>query len=262
MTSEDVRPALRPSPRCPRAVLASVLREMAPNSSAAVEIADRAGPDLRRQVFRARAGKPIHAGAFLALCGAVGIDPASGTVRPSKKVPPEIMWPMVGTGLKIVRRLRYLDQRAAAQIVGASAATICRVEGGVAVSVESFLAICRFMGVHPDHGKRAVKHEAVDFKSKRQRRSRRSEPTAPVKHKLREIFAYDGRTYIRRFVLNEKTRSAKAFGANGKVLGKDRGFKAAARAISKTHMAAKRKAGAASSRMSTNLEASGGAPAQ
>jgi hypothetical protein len=149
MIIEEWRSASKPP--CPRAVLAFVLREVAPNGSAAVEIADRVGPDMRCQVFRARAGKPIHAGAFLALCGAVGIDPASGTERPSKKVAPEIAWPMVGARLKFVRRLRYLDQRAAAQIVGTSAATICRVEGGVAVSVESFLAICRFTGVHPDH---------------------------------------------------------------------------------------------------------------
>jgi DNA-binding XRE family transcriptional regulator len=150
MTIDDLRPASKP-PRCPRVVLAAVLREIAPSPAAAVEIADRAGPDMRGHVFRARAGKPVNPGAFLALCGAVGIDPADGSARTPRRVPPRIAWLMVGAGLRIVRRLRHQDQRSAAKAVGISAATLCRVEAGDAVSVETLLAVCAFIGTHPEH---------------------------------------------------------------------------------------------------------------
>ena len=134
-----------------RALLASALKKMAPTPGAAVEIADRAGSDMRRHVFRARAGKPINAGAFLALCGAVGIDPADGSTRMSRIVPSHVAWPMVGMGLRIARQLRHHDQRTAAQLIGTSASTVCRIEAGDTVSVESFLAACRYIGAHPEH---------------------------------------------------------------------------------------------------------------
>jgi DNA-binding XRE family transcriptional regulator len=151
MTIEDVRPAVQPSTPCPRGVLAGVLKEIAPSPSAAVEIAERAGPDMRGHVFRARSGKPINAGAFVALCGAVGIDPVDGSARPPRRVPSRITWPMVGAGLRIVRRLRHQDQRSAARTIGISAATLCRVEAGDSVSVETLLAVCAFIGAHPEH---------------------------------------------------------------------------------------------------------------
>jgi DNA-binding XRE family transcriptional regulator len=141
----------RPLPRRARPMLAAVLREVAPSADAAVEIADRAGPYMRGHVFRARSGKPINAGAFVALCGAVGIDPLDGSVRSPRRVPSGIAWPMVGAGLRIVRRLRHQDQRSAAKTIGISAATLCRVEAGDAVSVETLLAVCAFVGVHPEH---------------------------------------------------------------------------------------------------------------
>jgi DNA-binding Xre family transcriptional regulator len=139
------------SPPCVRAVLAATLRALASSPAAAVEIAERAGPDMRGHVFRARSGKPINAGAFVALCGAVGIDPVDGSARPPRQVPSRIAWPMVGAGLRIMRRLRHQDQRAAAKAIGISAATLCRVEAGDSVSVETLLAVCAFIGVHPEH---------------------------------------------------------------------------------------------------------------
>jgi DNA-binding XRE family transcriptional regulator len=152
MKIESVPPAgLTLSPPCARAVLAAALRDAACSSGAAVEIADRAGSDMRGHLFRARAGKPINAGAFLALCGAVGIDPVDGSIRALKRVPAHVAWPMVGAGLRITRRLRCQDQRSAAKAIGVSAATLCRIEAGDAVSVESLLAVCRFIGTHPEH---------------------------------------------------------------------------------------------------------------
>jgi hypothetical protein len=139
------------SPPCVRAVLAAALRQLAPSPAAAVEIADRAGADMRRHVFRARAGKPINAGAFLALCGAIGVDPVDCSPRAPRRVSARIEWRLVGAGLRIVRLVLRQDQRSAAKAIGISAATLCRVEAGDAVSVQTLLAVCAFIGVHPEH---------------------------------------------------------------------------------------------------------------
>jgi DNA-binding Xre family transcriptional regulator len=128
-------------------ILASVLKQLTP--AAAVEIADRTGPEMRRLVFRARAGRPINAGAFLAICAAIGIDPVDGSSRAPRAVPARVAWRMVGVGLSIARRLRRQDLRSAAKVIGISASTLCRIEAGDAVSVESLLALCRYIGVHP-----------------------------------------------------------------------------------------------------------------
>jgi DNA-binding XRE family transcriptional regulator len=132
-----------------RAFLANALRQTAPSSADIMEIADRAG-GLRRQALLARAAKPVNAGAFLALCGAIGIDPVDGSSRAIKAVPASISWALVGAGLKITRQLRGYNQRSVARIAEISASTVCRVETGKPVSVESLLAICRFIGAHPD----------------------------------------------------------------------------------------------------------------
>jgi DNA-binding Xre family transcriptional regulator len=143
----------------PRDLLAAALKRVATSSTAAVEIADRAGTDMRRQVFRARAGKPVNAGAFLALCGALGIDPADGSSRAPRQVSSKFSWPMLAAGLRVARRLRHHDQRSAARVIGVSAATLCRAEAGDAVSVESLLAICRFIGTHPENYLEQVSRE-------------------------------------------------------------------------------------------------------
>jgi transcriptional regulator with XRE-family HTH domain len=130
-------------------VLAAELRAIAPTSAALAEIADRAGVG-RRQALLARAGKPIGAGAHLALCGAIGIDPMDGAPCPSRTVPPHIAWWLVAAALFITRTSRRLDQRRAAQITGMSAATVCRLEAGKPVNIVNLVKACRFIGVHAD----------------------------------------------------------------------------------------------------------------
>jgi hypothetical protein len=141
----------RNDPTSSRAMLAARLIRLANTAAAACEIADRAGADLRRHVFRARAGRPVNAGAFLALCGAAGIDPVDGSARSPKRVPAGIAWSLVGEGLRITRRLRREELRSAARHVRLSPATLSRAEAGDALSIESLLAVCRFIGVHPEH---------------------------------------------------------------------------------------------------------------
>ena len=85
-----------------------------------------------------------------------------------------------------------------------------------------------------------------------------------MKHKRREIFVYDGRACIGRFVFDEKTGDAKAFNGDRKTLGKCLGFKAAARAISEAHMAAKGRGtgGASGANALTNRARGQGLPAE
>lgn len=129
--------------------LADALRARALSLEALAKIAGDAGV-TRRQVCLARAGKPIGAGAHLALCGAVGIDPIDGASRPPKVVSANVVWWILSTALYVTRNLRKLDQRSAARLIGVSPATVCRVECAKPVSVEAMLKVCAFVGVHPD----------------------------------------------------------------------------------------------------------------
>ena len=66
----------------------------------------------RRQASMARAGKPINAGAYLALCGAIGVDPTDGSPRQIKTVSANVLWRLLSASLDVTRSSRRLDQRA------------------------------------------------------------------------------------------------------------------------------------------------------
>jgi hypothetical protein len=103
------------------------------------------------------------------------------------------------------------------------------------------------------------------LKTKKRTRSNKSAPATTVKQKRREIFVYDGRDCIGRFVFDERAGAAKAFNVDGKAIGKFPSFGEAARAVSRTHMAAEGTgAGAGSAQITANaaLEVSRGAPAE
>ena len=129
--------------------LANALQALAPSSAGLAATADQAGVS-RRQASLARAGKPISAGSYLALCGSVGLDPMDGLPRPVKSVAPIIEWWLLSAALYITRGLQELDQRRAANLIGTSAATVCRIEAGHSMSIGNMVKVCRFIGVHPD----------------------------------------------------------------------------------------------------------------
>ncbi|MGO9399737.1 MAG: helix-turn-helix domain-containing protein [Xanthobacteraceae bacterium] len=129
--------------------LANALQVIASSPAARVKLATQAHI-LPRQVALARAGKPINAGAYLALCGAAGIDPVDGASRPIKTVSANVVWWLLSAALYITRGLRRLDQRAAAKAIGVSPSTVCRVECGKPVSIGNLVKVCAFIGVHPD----------------------------------------------------------------------------------------------------------------
>jgi DNA-binding Xre family transcriptional regulator len=128
---------------------ANTLQTLAPSPAALVGLAAQAGV-TPRQVSLARAGKPINAGAYLALCGAIGVDPVDGSPRPVKSVSSNIEWWLLSHALHITRGLRPLNQRSAAKVIRVSPSTVCRVEAGKPVSIANMVKVCAFLGVHPD----------------------------------------------------------------------------------------------------------------
>ena len=99
---------------------------------------------------RARAGRKINASAYMLLCSAAGLDAATGAiVEAEPRAGFAIAWWLVGCNHFLTRRIRGLDLRSAALVVGVSAATLSRAECGEPVSIECFLRISCFIGIPP-----------------------------------------------------------------------------------------------------------------
>jgi hypothetical protein len=129
--------------------LCAEVSKMPADSRALAALAIRAGVP-RRAISRIVADQPVNAGAFLNVCGALGLDPVTGGGRPLA-VGFDIQWGFFGCGLKRTRMLRKLSVRQAAQLANVSVATVSRAEAGRPISAESYLALCAFIGPHPHH---------------------------------------------------------------------------------------------------------------
>lgn len=99
----------------------------------------------------------IGASDFLRLCAQVGIDPVSGLRIEPQTEPGTLCLASVGAGCAVKRSLRRLTMRAAALEIGVSAATLSRLEMNLPISIESLIAVCVFIGVHPLHYMRKLK---------------------------------------------------------------------------------------------------------
>jgi transcriptional regulator with XRE-family HTH domain len=105
----------------------------------------------RRLGARARAGRKVGASAYILLCIAVGVDPATGRAAHTgnPRAGFSIAWWTFGSALFLTRSLRRLDLRSTAQLVGVSAATLSRAERGQPIAIESYLSITDFIGLPP-----------------------------------------------------------------------------------------------------------------
>lgn len=123
----------------------------------AVEVArgSRVTPRAVRHAMRSR---QVGAGNFLKLCAFLGVDPVTGERRPPREIG-ELLWWFLAAGVFCTRGLRRLSLRDAAPHVGVSYSTLSRLECRMPVSVDAFLAACRFVGVHP-YGFTGVAHAA------------------------------------------------------------------------------------------------------
>jgi DNA-binding Xre family transcriptional regulator len=128
--------------------LSNVLQSSASSWAVLDAVAHEAGVSSR-QASLARAGKRVNAGAFLALCAVSGVDPVGGATRPRQTLSPNVAWWLLSWALYTTRTLKKLDQRAAADAIGISTASVCRVELSHTVSIEILLKVCAFIGVHP-----------------------------------------------------------------------------------------------------------------
>lgn len=113
-------------------------------------LAERAGVN-GRLVRRAVRGIDINAGAYLKLCGAIGIDPVTGKNTKPQQIG-DLSWSAVGCGLRMSRMFRRHGMLDVEREIGdISKTTISRVEHGEPASIDHLLAICRYIGPHPHH---------------------------------------------------------------------------------------------------------------
>lgn len=104
-------------------------------------------------ISRVVAGQPVRAESYLRLCGAVGINSLTGEPAPSRPVG-DIDWGMLALAVELRRRVRKIkSQRALARAIGGqvSHVTLSRFEKRKRVSAEHLVAVCRFLGIPPDH---------------------------------------------------------------------------------------------------------------
>lgn len=104
-------------------------------------------------ISRVVAGQPVRAEAYLRLCGAVGINSLTGEPAPIQPVG-DIDWGMLALAVELRRRVRKIkSQRALARAIGGqvSHVTLSRFEKHKRVSAEHLVAVCRFLGIPPDH---------------------------------------------------------------------------------------------------------------
>lgn len=102
-----------------------------------------------RQVANLLGGRPVSADAFLRLALAIGHDPMPGFPKPDDgQLPADLDRVRFALGLRIVRGVNQHNERAAAEQMGLSAATVCRLENAHAMSIGVVIAACKYMNSH------------------------------------------------------------------------------------------------------------------
>lgn len=86
---------------------------------------------------------------FLNLCARVGIDPMTGGAYPKLPTLGRLCRQSIGAGCAIQRQIKNLTREEACDEIGIARATLWRMETGIPISIESILAVCEFIGVHP-----------------------------------------------------------------------------------------------------------------
>ena len=129
--------------------LSNALQSSAFSWPALNEVARQAGVTSRQASLVPCRQTDQRGSASHSLCAATGIDPVDGRPRSAKALSPNVVWWLLSGALYITRHLKKLDQRSAADVIGISAASVCRVEQGQPVSIGVMLKVCAFIGVHP-----------------------------------------------------------------------------------------------------------------
>lgn len=104
-----------------------------------------------RQMGNAVLGRPLATSGFLRLCAALKIDPLPDLPWWPWVAPPngDFDFVLLAMGLRITRGLHKHTERQAGEAMGASGATVNRLEQGDRLSIGSVLRACRYIGQHP-----------------------------------------------------------------------------------------------------------------
>jgi len=102
----------------------------------------------RRTVTSATKRRPITADHYFRLCAFAGVDPVSGwDIAP--RAPGPFDQGLFSLGVALRRMLNGHSLRQAGKAMGISYASVERIEDHKAVSIETTLAACKYVGVHP-----------------------------------------------------------------------------------------------------------------
>lgn len=135
----------------PAAILAKAIAAFATGDKfKALVLRSGVRPKAIRHAINGAKGHPTDAGDYLRLCAAIGIDPMDGH-RDTSHVPGELDRKLFAAGVRLTRYGRKQTMRDAAKEMGMSATTLCMIENGMVRSIDSMLAACRYVGVHPCH---------------------------------------------------------------------------------------------------------------
>lgn len=122
------------------------------------------GPDA---VNRAAAGIAVNASRYIRLCAAAGISVTTGA-RIAPQTIENFNWRLFALGVRVNCRLRSVSRRTAVKLIGegVSPATLSRLDHGKEISINGVIAICRWMGVPPEHYARTTEPELSHGKRK------------------------------------------------------------------------------------------------
>ncbi|WP_428031516.1 helix-turn-helix domain-containing protein [Ancylobacter sp.] len=142
----DNAPWLAPAER--RTKLSSHIRSLALGLDREISLCRVAEVDMR--LWRnAAMGRPVNALAHMAICAVLAVDPVTVDICPDSRPGGSVCWATLGAGVRVTRELRGHSVRAAADVVGVSAATISRCENGHELSFDSLARCAAYVGLHP-----------------------------------------------------------------------------------------------------------------
>lgn len=115
-----------------------------------LELPVKAGVSAR-QVANAINGRPVATIAYLRLCMAIGLDPMPGRLLLARQRPCNFDFGMFSLGFRLRRRVNRHSEREAANLIGVSASTVCRIEAGTKMQIGVVLRTCAYIDAHVYH---------------------------------------------------------------------------------------------------------------
>ena len=132
----------------PRECLAAALEAAAPRFPCRLGGIAKAAGVCTRIIANAAQARPVATVPYLRICAAIGHDPLPELACPYAE-PAPFDATLFAIGFRIARGLCGHSTRQAGEIIGCSAATICRLENAEVISIGVVLRACRYMQRSP-----------------------------------------------------------------------------------------------------------------